>query len=116
VAGGSRDLESYDPEAREWTRHAPMAAARFSPAFAVYGERLWVLGGNGLASQLYTTEIYDPTRDRWSRGPDLPRRMGWFAALPLEGGLLIAGGLYFDQKREKYHFFQDAYLLKPQPG
>jgi hypothetical protein len=112
VLGGARECASYDPKKRRWSRHAPPAAVRYSPGVAFYRDRLWAMGGNSVGDQLSTTEIYDPKTDRWSEGPPLPNRMGWFAALPLHDRLLIAGGLYFDQGRKKYVFLDAAYVLE----
>ncbi len=88
-------VEAYDPEARTWTRCAPMATARaFAAAAAVKG-RIYVFGGlDASGKALASGEVYDPRTDRWEALPpmDVPRSR--HAAAAHQGrAILVAGGL-----------------------
>ena len=107
VANGFADVQIYDPATDRWTTSAdsssgiaPLPQARGGMGKAVYlaGE-FYVLGGEtrdgpgATPDRVYArVDIYDPVRNRWRRGRDMPvPRHGIF---PVEAGgrIFVAGG------------------------
>ncbi len=89
----------YDPTADTWSPAAPMLQPRLDAAGALLPDgRVLVVGGNWAVDHvnggiLSTTEIYDPERDRWSKGPALPEaRTGAEAVTLVDGRILLVGG------------------------
>jgi len=72
-----------------WAELADIPTPRIAPATAALDGRIHVLGGLGGAGSVH--EIYDPARDVWFKGPDLPEgtNHGWAASVR---GWLLAGG------------------------
>ncbi len=98
-AGGESEavVEVYDPRADSWRERAPLPDGRFSASSVTVGNRIYVVGGSGgrlgtyaeVSSALF---MYDPDRDRWSSGANLPtprRRMGIGA---VDGMIYTVGG------------------------
>ena len=93
-----RRVHRFDPASVTWVPVSPMATARFDPQVAVLADgRVLVAGGGTTGStqgaMLSSTEIYDPTTDGWTPGPDLlePRKEG-LAVLLSDGSVLVLGG------------------------
>ncbi|XP_029009975.1 kelch-like protein 36 [Betta splendens] len=68
--------ESYDPCSNQWTRVAPLLLPNSEAGLAVWAGRMYVLGGYSWESMTFSraTQLYDPDKGTWSRGPDLPKR------------------------------------------
>jgi len=103
VTGGSGYINStttstiYDPKKDRWTEHAEMPETRANgSAVALTDGRVLVFGGDdGVsmpANHLLTTWLYEPGRDRWTAGPELPERRVWDVAFPQEDGSLLVVG------------------------
>jgi N-acetylneuraminic acid mutarotase len=60
-------------------------------AAEVVAGKLYVLGG--LGSGEGKLQIYDPARDTWSLGPDLPFAAGSSASAAIGGAIYLAGGI-----------------------
>ncbi|XP_034082959.1 LOW QUALITY PROTEIN: kelch-like protein 36 [Gymnodraco acuticeps] len=87
VLGGSDDdedtterfdilrVESYDPGSGQWTRLAPLLLPNSEAGVSVWAGRIYVLGGYSWESIVFSraTQVYDPDKDSWTRGPDLPK-------------------------------------------
>ena len=87
--------ETLGPQADAWQATGPLRIGRGGHAAAVLGDGRVVVAGGWLGSQTYTdsTEIYDPVRRRFVRGPDLPRAVDGLAAASLpDGSVLVTGG------------------------
>jgi len=94
VMGGSDDqrhtlerfdvlaVEALDPASGQWTRVACLPAPASEAGLAVWGGRLYVLGGFSWESMAFSraTQVYDPAAGLWTRGPDLPEQMAGAAA------------------------------------
>ncbi|HLI51606.1 MAG TPA: kelch repeat-containing protein, partial [Thermomicrobiaceae bacterium] len=107
LMAGGRDNEStdqplasteiYDPVTNSWSDGPPMTTAREDQAAVLLpsGEVL-VVGGVGPEQSengnlaLASTEIYDPTTNSWSNGPDMPAAIGYPSAVPLAEGSIQA--------------------------
>ncbi|XP_048828317.1 kelch-like protein 36 isoform X2 [Brienomyrus brachyistius] len=92
--GGSDDLENsmerfdilsveaFDPAREQWTRVGPLLQPNSEAAVASWGDRLYVLGGYSWESMVFSggTQIFDPAKGQWARGPDLPKRIAGASA------------------------------------
>ena len=70
-------VEEYDPATDSWGAvRARMPSARSAMASGVYGNRIYVSGGEGQTSQMMQTfralEMYDPAANRWTILPNMP--------------------------------------------
>lgn len=103
VAGG--DLNSqilgsallYDPVTNAWTITAPLAHARTAHVAAVLPSGKVLLAGGfgqgGVGGYIASTEIFDPSTETWTAGPDMS--LGRFrptATLLPSGQVLVVGG------------------------
>jgi len=107
VCGGSSSADHARPVApmlasverlgeRTTVALKPMLEARaYHAALSLADGRVLVIGGLGNdASPLASTEIFDPQRNDWSRGPNLNQaRAQHSASLLADGRVLVAGGL-----------------------
>ncbi|XP_033942987.1 kelch-like protein 36 isoform X1 [Pseudochaenichthys georgianus] len=68
-------VESYDPGSGQWTLLAPLLLPNSEAGVSVWAGRIYVLGGYSWESIVFSraTQVYDPDKDSWSRGPDLPK-------------------------------------------
>lgn len=81
------------PEFDGWSMGAAMPLPRSEHTIALFGGRIWVLGGyppGRLPSNL--VQIYDPKTSRWSLGPLLPRAIHHTHAAEVAGRLYVIGG------------------------
>ena len=113
--------EIFDPATGEWTRTADMRRARGGHRLTLLSDgRVLASGGDdfwsGPASDLGmgTTEIFDPSSSRWSRGPGLEElRSGHTATLLTDGRVLLAGGIALNPEiKEVYPTFTTE-LIEP---
>ncbi|XP_056454852.1 kelch-like protein 36 [Gadus chalcogrammus] len=94
VIGGSNDLldapdrldvgavEALDPASGQWSRLADLPAPVSEAGLAVWGGRVYVLGGYSWVSMTFSraTQVYDPATGQWAPGPELPKRMAGASA------------------------------------
>ncbi|XP_054631394.1 kelch-like protein 36 isoform X1 [Dunckerocampus dactyliophorus] len=75
-------VESYNPRSRQWTQVAPLLLPNSEAGLAVWAGKVYVLGGYSWETMTFsrTTQVYDPNKDVWSRGPDLPKRIAGASA------------------------------------
>jgi serine/threonine-protein kinase PknK len=79
--------------APKWKSHAPMSHARTEAAYAVDGNRIFVIGG--LGPSLVTVplvEIYDVETDTWTNATPLPVAVNHAMATSHDGLVYVAGG------------------------
>lgn len=100
----------YDPETDEWTPTSPMAEPRVDHTLTLLPDgRVLAAGGELLLADpqaqasetvvLATTEIFDPSSNSWSPGPDLEEaRMHHAAALLRDGRVLFIGGVSIEDE------------------
>lgn len=80
----------------QWSQRAPMPTSRAGHAAAVWGGRIYVMGGEGNPEDpsgvFDQNEVYDPAADTWSQlAPMLTRRHGT-GATAIEGRVYVPGG------------------------
>ncbi|MGH7519344.1 MAG: Kelch repeat-containing protein [Gemmatimonadales bacterium] len=107
VANGFADVQIYDPATDRWSTSedprsgiAPLPQARGGTGKAVYlAGRFYVLGGetrNGPganAERVYArVDIYDPRRNEWRRGRDMPVPRHGIFPVEVAGRIFVAGG------------------------
>ncbi len=89
------DVHEYDPQTDTWVSRTPMPEPRAVGGSAVVNGKIYVMGGSDTAFWNGTPGaavlIYDPKKDRWSKGADMPTpRLGLGVAAV--GGLIYAVG------------------------
>jgi len=83
---------SYDPRTDQWTFRAPIPIARSGHGTVWYGDRIFVMGGEGTNRVYGQNESYDPATDRWeSHAPMLTPRHG-MGAVVVGDAIYVAGG------------------------
>lgn len=75
-------VESFDPRCGQWSRVAPLLLPNSEAGLAVWAGRIYVLGGYSWESMAFSraTQVYDPDKGSWTRGPDLPKRIAGASA------------------------------------
>src|SRR6266850_311707 len=107
VGAVSAAVDVYDPVTNSWTTPAAslLTGRYFFTATVLQDGRVLVTGGLTVATVdgvptaqlLASTEIYDPTQDRWTPGPDLPSQIFAPKAVTLgDGRVLVVGGSTYD--------------------
>jgi N-acetylneuraminic acid mutarotase len=81
----------YGPEADRWTTGAAMPNGRDHLRAAAWRGEIWAIGGRTGRPTTHV-DIYDPRRDQWRRGPDLPVPMSAMAVGVIEDALYVVGG------------------------
>ncbi len=87
------EVERFDGQA--WTVETKLPGAGLNaPAAALVGERLYVLGGFNLLTNVPTDELlaYDLAKRSWSKLAPLPAPRGGHAAVVLDGRIHLLGG------------------------
>ena len=98
----SNHVFMYDPETDRWKTLRTMKSARALCGCAVYGGRIFVIGGMGAISEswvkdsepqhvLNTCEVYDPASNTWSWGPTLPKPVCAAGVVKYYGSIYIMG-------------------------
>lgn len=92
----------YNPTTGKWTATGPMLEPRVGQTATALGDgRVLVVGGRSDGAEsstnpmgfLGTSELYDPTTERWTSGEALTRpRSGHVAVLLEDGRVLVAAG------------------------
>ncbi len=80
-----------------WTQGAPLSIPRGVHAGGIVGGKLIIAGGSRWPTadrkeRLRRVDLYDPLRDNWSRGQDIPRALDGAAGGVLQDRLLVLGG------------------------
>jgi N-acetylneuraminic acid mutarotase len=96
TAGASSSVEEYNPVTDTWRKVAPLPTPRSAHASATVDGKIYVIGGGARPGwrQVGTAEvgIYDPDRDVWSAGADMPVPRGGAVAGAIDGYIYVVGG------------------------
>jgi N-acetylneuraminic acid mutarotase len=87
------EIERFDGQ--QWSLETKLPGAGLNaPAAALVGERLYVLGGFNLLTNVPSDEVcvYDLATHAWSKAAALPAPRGGHAAVVLEGKIHLLGG------------------------
>jgi hypothetical protein len=96
--------ELFDPATRTWSVAVPLPEPRHSHAAVVTGDRVLVVGGNGIARQLNgrfaldSVVAWSPGDAKWTTLPSTPRAHELPRAVALaDGSVLVTGGSEVDR-------------------
>jgi hypothetical protein len=96
-----KDVHRFDHETLKWREMSPLPSPREAIALAILPDgRVLAAGGvrvresdAGEGTPVKATQIYDPAKDRWSKGPNLLEPGGGAIAVVLaDGDVLLLGG------------------------
>uniref|UniRef100_A0A3Q1EM76 Kelch-like protein 36 n=1 Tax=Acanthochromis polyacanthus TaxID=80966 RepID=A0A3Q1EM76_9TELE len=75
-------VESYDPRGGQWTQVSPLLLPNSEAGLAVWAGRIYVLGGYSWEKMAFSssTQVFDPDKGSWTKGPDLPKRIAGASA------------------------------------
>ncbi len=87
--------EEYDPATDKWAFKTPMPTPRYSPATAVYNNKIYCMGGISHVrvpsfNQTAVNEVYDPATDTWETKAQMPIASGGQANV-LGGRIYVIG-------------------------
>lgn len=97
-AGSNTDVvEVYDPAANTWgAAGLRMPTARSSMAFATFGNRILIAGGEIVDRHMFAAiravEAYDPVTNRWTELPIMPAARHGVSAAVIGDHLYVIGG------------------------
>ncbi len=78
--------------ASQWRALPDAPTPRLMMAWAVQGDKIWILGGLRNGVTLQTVESYDPRTGTWETGPPLPVPLHHAAAATYRGEVVVLGG------------------------
>ncbi|KAJ8281227.1 hypothetical protein GJAV_G00065030 [Gymnothorax javanicus] len=75
-------VEAFDPRAEQWTSLSPLLRPNSEAGATVWAGCIYVLGGYSWECMTFShcTQVFDPTKGQWARGPDLPKRVAGASA------------------------------------
>ncbi|KAJ0029484.1 hypothetical protein NQD34_004481 [Periophthalmus magnuspinnatus] len=75
-------VEAYDSHVGQWSYVAPLLLPNSEAGVAVWTGKIYVLGGYSWEGMVFSkaTQVYDPDKGAWYRGPDLPKRIAGASA------------------------------------
>jgi serine/threonine-protein kinase PknK len=78
--------------ASQWRSLPDAPMPRLMMAWAVQGDKIWLMGGLRNGAALQTVESYDPRTGTWETGPPLPIPLHHAAAATFRGEVVVLGG------------------------
>ncbi|MGD1241291.1 Kelch repeat-containing protein [Mycobacterium seoulense] len=78
--------------AAQWRSLPDAPTPRLMMAWAVQGDKIWILGGLRNGAALQTVESYDPRTGAWQTGPPLPIPLHHATAATYRGEVVVLGG------------------------
>uniref|UniRef100_A0A8C5U186 Kelch like family member 34 n=1 Tax=Malurus cyaneus samueli TaxID=2593467 RepID=A0A8C5U186_9PASS len=89
------DVHRYDPRFNTWTQITGMLEKRCQFSCCVLGKDIFAIGGRGEDGSLHSSvEVYDISRDRWTKARELPCRIHGHASAVCKNTIYISGGKY----------------------
>lgn len=91
---GSSTNYAYNPATDTWTLEAPMPTARCEFAIAVYGNKIYVMGGYEGAPGISCSvnQVYDPSAGTWANASAMPIGISEAQANVVDGKIYVIGG------------------------
>ncbi len=78
--------------APQWRSLPDAPMPRLMMAWAVQGDKIWLMGGLRNGATLQTVESYEPRTGTWETGPPLPIPLHHAAAATFRGEVVVLGG------------------------
>jgi len=90
-------VEEYDPATDKWTKKADMPTARCFLSADAVNDKIYAIGGIAVEMgpgeiTVPTVEIYDPSTNIWTKGPDMPTKRSSLSVVSGDGKLYVIGG------------------------
>ncbi|XP_033109486.1 kelch-like protein diablo isoform X2 [Anneissia japonica] len=91
-------VQRFNPRYNSWNQMSSMILPRTGASAAVFGREIYVVGGSVAAgdktaeNMLKSVEIYNPERNDWRFGPELPEGRFNYSILTFNGSLYVFGG------------------------
>ena len=96
---GEDNIFVFDPAEKSWETIEITSGVTRRGAAAVVGDgRIYIIGGLAGSETVARVDIYDPSTDIWSRGPDLPDARSGVAVAFAGGQVHVFGGRAADQR------------------
>lgn len=92
-------LAEYETGADRWVEKASLAVGRHAFAAGFVDGKLVVAGGASRRGSESSTELFDPSANRWSPGPRLPRPRDASNGVVVGRALYVVGGRGIDERR-----------------
>jgi N-acetylneuraminic acid mutarotase len=93
-------VEEYDPKMNSWRTRASLPQGRSSADSAVVNGKIYVIGGGEAVwwdTPLHASvAIYDPSKDQWSTGADMPTPRSGLGVAAVNGLIYAVGGSNYD--------------------
>lgn len=92
-----------------WIEKTPMPTKRAEISTVVANEKIYVAGGIEAVKSSKAFEVYDPSKDKWSKLPDLPKRLNHFGIASNDVYIYVSGGFQsiFQNKKSKILYRYD---------
>ncbi|KAM6145981.1 kelch-like protein 34 [Phoenicopterus ruber ruber] len=106
-------VHRYDPRFNTWTQITGMLEKRCQFSCCVLGKDIFAIGGRGEDGSLHASvEVYDISRDRWTKARELPSKIHGHASAICKNTIYISGGKYSDPATTS----KDVYSLSSLEG
>ena len=101
LIGGAADIQSgvgieihdvYDPQKDTWQQRAPLPVPVEHTVGGVLNGRIFIAGGRSMFGNLKRLQIYNPTTNTWTQGPELQTRRSGFGLAVFEKRIYVFGG------------------------
>lgn len=87
------DSKALDILSLEWEQLPRPSISTVDARAIVYGDRIYLIGGRGSnGDPVKFVQIYDPNKNEWTPGVDLPEARSGFALVGFEGKIYVLGG------------------------
>ena len=106
--GGLALTQIYDPATDSWSAGTPIPENLWEAKSAVYGDNIYILGGEGSLGDDSDVYKYNSDSDSWSDGYDLPAPRVSGDALRVDSYIYYIGGCsvgYTDPQDTTYRFY-----------
>lgn len=110
-------MEVYDPTTDQWQTLAPLPSALAFMSTAVYGGKIYVIGGVGSNYDEYLDVIwsYDPATDQWSEEKYTLNTVALGAnSLLVQDKIYVVGGYHYDGETKFHDVVERWDLTAPQ--
>uniref|UniRef100_A0A8C0H5H5 Kelch like family member 34 n=1 Tax=Chelonoidis abingdonii TaxID=106734 RepID=A0A8C0H5H5_CHEAB len=91
-------VHRYDPRFNKWIQITEMLEKRCQFSCCILDNKIFAIGGRGETGSLHSSvEVYNISRDRWTKATELPCKMHGHASTVCKNTIYISGGKYTDQ-------------------